>query len=68
MTTSDYICRIVEGRQGSHCSVAARGVEDVVPLLLGQLSVPVLVSLVEHLLDLKTMTVVEVKDICGIVE
>ena len=47
----------------SHGGVAPRGVEDVVPFLLGQLAVTILVSLVEHLLDLKTMTVVEVEDI-----
>ena len=43
--------------------MTAGGVEDVVPLLLGQLAVTILVSLVEHLLDLKTMSVVEVEDI-----
>ena len=42
------VCR---GRD-SHGGVTAGGVEDVVPLLLGQLTVPVFVSLVEHLLDL----------------
>ena len=47
----------------SHGGVAPRGVEDVVPFLLGQLAVTILVSLVEHLLDLKTMSVVEVEDI-----
>ena len=39
--------------------MTAGGVEDVVPLLLGQLTVPVFVSLVEHLLDLKTISVLE---------
>ena len=47
----------------SHGGVAPRGIEDVVPFLLGQLAVTILVSLVEHLLDLKTMSVVEVEDI-----
>ena len=52
----------------SHGGVAPRGIEDVVPFLLGQLAVTILVSLFEHLLDLKTMSVVELEDIYGIVE
>ena len=36
-----------------HGGVAAGGVEDVVPLLLGQLTVAVFIGLVEHLLDLR---------------
>ena len=42
----------------SHGGVATRGVEDVVPLLLGQLAVTILVGLVEHLLNLETISVV----------
>ena len=37
----------------SHGGVAARGVEDLVPLFLGQLSIPVLVSFVKHFPNLK---------------
>ena len=36
-----------------HGGVAARGVEHLVPLFLGQLAVSILVSLVEHFADLE---------------
>ena len=63
ITYGNILILDLQGETDSHGGVAPRGVEDVVPFLLGQLAVTILVSLVEHLLDLKTMTVVEVEDI-----
>ena len=61
ITYGNILILDLQGETDSHGGVAPRGIEDVVPFLLGQLAVTILVSLVEHLLDLKTMSVVEVE-------